>query len=175
MEKQPSYFQPDKGVSRFVDPFVPDGKESHYLQLADAALQNPKENHPVGRKHELPQGRRVWNGVQKNNDVRPLCYEHHVEMGFSSVPRGAGKVTQMPCYVCPKPDCFVGYSSRQGYFTIIRRTEYTQRNMTPCVSCSSDGRLMYLAQVRPEKRSFRLWRCPECSEVRTTGEFSPAW
>jgi len=30
----------------------------------------------------------------------------------------------------------------------------------------------YLAEVRPEKKSFRLWKCPECDAIRTNGEIS---
>jgi hypothetical protein len=31
---------------------------------------------------------------------------------------------------------------------------------------------MYLAEVRSEKKSFRLWKCPECDAIRTNGEIS---
>jgi hypothetical protein len=29
---------------------------------------------------------------------------------------------------------------------------------------------MYLAEIRPEKRSFRRWTCPRCKTSRTNGE-----
>jgi len=181
MEKQPSYFQRDMGASQLVDPvphepellvepLVPNGKELYYVQLADVALQDLKENHAAGPKHEVEQRRRFRNGVHKSKNLRPLCYEHHIEMKPSHLPPSKDKTPQMHCYFCPKRGCSVGYNSRQGYFKIMAGGECTERNMTPCVSCPGDGRLMYLAQVKPDKRSFRLWRCPQCKRSRTNGE-----
>jgi hypothetical protein len=181
MEKQPSYFQRDMGVSQLVDPvshqpeplvepLVPNGKELYYVELADVALQDLKENHATGSNHEMDERRRLRNGVRKSKNLRPLCYEHHIEMKPSHLPTSKDKPRQMHCYVCPKRGCSVGYNSRQGYFKVTTGRECTERNMTPCVSCPSDGQLMYLAQVKPDKRSFRLWRCPQCKGSRTNGE-----
>ncbi len=181
MEKQPSYFQRDMGASQLVDPvpqepellgepLVPNGKELYYVQLADVALQDLKENHATGPKYEVEQRGRFRNGVHKSKNLRPLCYEHHIAMKPSHLPASKDKPTHIHSYVCPKRGCSVGYNSRQGYFKIIAGRECTERNMTPCVTCPGDGRLMYLAQVKPENRSFRLWRCPQCKGSRTNGE-----
>jgi hypothetical protein len=174
MEKQPSIFQPDIGVLHLVDPppqerelllelFAPDGKEAYYVQLGDVALQDVKENNSTCRKHGVEQRRRFWNGVRKSKGLRPLCYEHHITMEPSHFPLSAGKPTQIHSYACPKRGCSVGYNSQRGYSMTTQGREYTKGNMTPRVSCPADGRLMYLAQVKPEMTSFRLWRCPQCT------------
>jgi hypothetical protein len=167
MEGQPSHFRPDRSVSQWIDPDAKgaelvgtDSKKLYYVQLADVALQGVQENHSTGRKQELHQRRIVWNRVLKSQNL-PLCYEHHVEMRVRHIHPGAGKAT-----VCPERNCPVSYNSRQGYSIIIGRRE-TEGNMIPRVSCPRDGRLMYLSQVKPEKRSFRLWRCPQCGESYT--------
>jgi len=77
-------------------------------------------------------------------------------------------------YACLKPGCFVCYDSSQGYFISKQGAETTEPDISPRVSCHSDGQLMYLAEVRPERKSFRLWKCPECNAIRTNGELSDA-
>jgi len=179
MEKQPSSFLPVIGWSQLVAPakedpelLVRDQSNSHHLlELADVALGCMKRNRATVRKHMVQQSHRVWRGVHKNVYLRPLCYEHHIDMKFSQIPTVPGKLAQVPRYVCPEPSCSVSYDSRKGYFLIIPRGKCTERDVMPCVSCPRDGRLMYLAHVRPEKRSFRLWRCPQCRATRTNGEF----
>jgi len=42
--------------------------------------------------------------------------------------------------------------------------------MTPRVACPRDGQPMYLAETNPEKKAFRLWRCPQCHSSRTNEE-----
>jgi hypothetical protein len=41
-----------------------------------------------------------------------------------------------------------------------------EQETTPHVNCSNDAQLMYLAEVSPQRRSFRLWKCPECNLSR---------
>jgi hypothetical protein len=77
-------------------------------------------------------------------------------------------------YACREPGCFVRYDSSQGYFIGKQGAETPEPDIIPHVSCPSDGHLMYLAEVRPERKSFRLWKCPECSAIRTNGELSDA-
>jgi hypothetical protein len=43
-------------------------------------------------------------------------------------------------------------------------------HMVPRVRCSHDGTPMYLAQIDPDKRDFRRWRCPQCDGRRTNEE-----
>src|SRR5256884_4503772 len=40
----------------------------------------------------------------------------------------------------------------------------------PKVRCFLDGMPMYLAEIHPEKTSFRLWTCPQCGARRTNEE-----
>jgi hypothetical protein len=74
-------------------------------------------------------------------------------------------------YTCREPGCFIHYDSSQGYF-IEPQDGDSEPEIKPSVHCPKDGRLMYLAEVRPERKGFRLWKCPECNAIRTNGEFS---
>jgi hypothetical protein len=81
--------------------------------------------------------------------LHPLCYEHHLEMnlvGIDSKRSISGLV-----YGCPKPDCPIHYNSPVGYYVV---------SLSPSTRCPHHGVPMYLAEVQPRKRSFRLWRCP---------------
>jgi hypothetical protein len=75
-------------------------------------------------------------------------------------------------YVCRESGCFIRYSNSQGYFVEPQDGATSEPEIKPGVHCPEDGRLMYLAKVRPERKSFRLWKCPECNATRTNGEFS---
>jgi len=110
--------------------------------------------------------------METNRDFHPLCYEHHIEMGLSQILPDVRNPAQVPSYACPKPNCFIHYDSRQGYFSATEEEGETERDRTP--GCPHDGQPMYLAEVKPEKRSFRLWRCPQCNASRTNEEVSQA-
>jgi len=75
-------------------------------------------------------------------------------------------------YVCREPGCFIRYNSSQGYFIESQNGDRSESEIKPGVHCPKDGHLMYLAEVRPEKKGFRLWKCPECDGIRTNGEIS---
>jgi hypothetical protein len=75
-------------------------------------------------------------------------------------------------YACREPGCFIHYYSSQGYFIEPQDGDNGESEIKPGVHCPKDGRVMYLAEVRPERKSFRLWKCPECNAIRTNGEFS---
>jgi hypothetical protein len=75
-------------------------------------------------------------------------------------------------YACREPGCFIHYSGSQGYFIEPQNGAGSESETKPGVHCPKDGCLMYLAEVRPEKKSFRLWKCPECDGIRTNGEIS---
>jgi hypothetical protein len=66
-------------------------------------------------------------------------------------------------YACQEPGCLVRYDSSHGYFLDTKDAETIEQETTPHVSCSNDGQLMYLAEVMPERRSFRRWKCPGCN------------
>jgi len=75
-------------------------------------------------------------------------------------------------YVCREPGCFIRYNSSQGYFIESLNGDRSESEIKPGVHCPKDRRLMYLAEVRPEKKSFRLWKCAECDAIRTNREIS---
>ncbi len=75
-------------------------------------------------------------------------------------------------YSCREPGCLVRYDSSRGYFIDGNAIETIEREITPRVTCLIDGHLMYLAEVMPERKSFRLWKCPECNKTRTNEEIS---
>jgi hypothetical protein len=91
-------------------------------------------------------------------------------MEFNRLVATPGERKKVEGYLCPEPGCSVGYNRREGYFMMIPQKEYTERDMIPYVSCRRDGGLMYLAETKPDNRSFRLWRCPRCKMTRTNRE-----
>jgi hypothetical protein len=100
--------------------------------------------------------------VKTSADLRPLCYEHHVEMKPVQIllERHIHPEPTL-AYACPEPDCLIYYTSKSGYFV----------TSTPDVICPLHGLSMYLAEVNPERRSFRLWRCPQVGcEVTHTND-----
>ncbi len=100
--------------------------------------------------------------------LRVLCYEHHTEMLLDC----RSEPTETFLYACREPGCFIRYYSSQGYFMEPQNGDRSEPESKPGVHCPKDGRVMYLAEVPPEKKSFRLWKCPECDAVRTNGEIS---
>jgi len=107
-------------------------------------------------------------GTSTRKDLHVLCYEHHSEMLLESWKESA----ETFLYVCREPGCFIHYNSSQGYFIESQNGDRSESEIKPGVHCPKDERLMYLAEVRPEKKSFRLWKCPECDAIRTNGEIS---
>jgi len=96
-----------------------------------------------------------------SRQLHALCHEHHVEMRTSEALETE--------YACPKADCAVRYSASNGYY-IAARNGQVEFGMTPHRTCPHDGQPMYLAEINPEKRAFRLWRCPKCDSSRTNEE-----
>jgi hypothetical protein len=96
-------------------------------------------------------------------DPSALCYEHHIEMRFGQVVlQSSGERTQILAYACPETDCLVHYDASRGYFITDQNGNGNELELTPNVRCPHDGAPMYLAEVLPEHRSFRLWKCPQC-------------
>jgi len=73
-------------------------------------------------------------------------------------------------YTCREAGCLIRYDSSHGYFIDTIEAKTIEQEMVPRVSCPGDEHPMYLAEVRPERRSFRLWKCPECNTSRTNEE-----
>ena len=109
---------------------------------------------------------RLGTGTRKGLHV--LCYQHHTEMLLELRSGPAEKLL----YVCKEPGCPIRYNSSDGYFIDTEDAKTIEQEMVPGVSCPNDEHLMYLAEVRPERRSFRVWRCPECNASRTNEESS---
>jgi len=107
-------------------------------------------------------------GTSTRKDLHVLCYEHHAEMLLEY----RSKPAETFVYACREPGCFIHYQGPQGYFIEPQNGDGSEPEIKPAVHCPKDGGLMYLAEVRPERKSFRLWKCPECDVIRTNGEIS---
>lgn len=109
-------------------------------------------------------------GTRTRKDLHHvLCYQHHAVMLLEPLSEPAEK----PVYICREPGCLIRYNSTDGYFLHTEDARTIQEELPPRVNCFNDERPMYLAEVRPETRSFRLWKCPECDASRTNEESSP--
>jgi hypothetical protein len=97
-------------------------------------------------------------GTGTPRDLHILCYQHHREM----LPKPQVETGKTPVYVCQEGGCLVCYEASGGYFLDTDNRNIIEQEIRPRVRCSHDGRFMFLAEVRPEQRSFRLWKCPEC-------------
>ena len=107
---------------------------------------------------------------QPAKQLHALCHEHHIEMRLTDVLiKTEGAPTHTSTYACPEPDCAVSYTPSKGYFLAAKHGQ-VEHDMTPRVTCRRDGQRMYLAEINPEKRAFRLWRCPLCDSIRTNEE-----
>ena len=103
-------------------------------------------------------------------ELHAFCHEHHIEMKLTEVVlQIEGQPTQILAHACPRPDCAVHYNTLNGYFRVTKDGKF-ELNSTPRVRCYSDGKPMYLAELNPEKRNFRLWRCPQCESTQTNEE-----
>lgn len=88
--------------------------------------------------------------------------------------RGASESEGDTLYACEERGCLVRYRIRLGYFLETRDSKTLDEEILPHVMCSQDDYPMYLAQVMPERRSFRLWKCPVCNASRTSEDVSDA-
>lgn len=107
-------------------------------------------------------------GTGTGGDLHVLCYQHHGEMPL----KVSSESTDLPVYVCGEPDCPIRFDRSRGYFLDTTDKIILAEEILPRVMCASDGRPMYLAEVQAERRSFRLWKCPECGASRTDEETS---
>ena len=109
--------------------------------------------------------------TQPSKELRALCYEHHAEMRLNqSLLNSEGDPTQTLAYACTQPDCLVHYNIYRGYFILSQNGITNEPDMVPSVRCLHDGTPMYLAEVDPDKKGFRLWICPQCDGRRTNEE-----
>jgi hypothetical protein len=109
--------------------------------------------------------------TQPSEELRALCHEHHVKMRLiQSLSNSGGDLTRTLAYTCTQPDCLVHYNIYRGYFILSQNGNTNELDMVPSVRCSHDGTPMYLAEVDPDKKGFRLWICPQCDGRRTNEE-----
>ena len=99
--------------------------------------------------------------VKTREEIQPFCYEHLTEM----MPYDEAAVA----YVCPVWDCLVNYSS-SGYFIAAKERDRVEQSTRPSICCPNDGTPMYLAEIHPEDKSYRLWKCPQCGKSLTNLE-----
>ena len=111
---------------------------------------------------------------QLANSLQLLCYEHHTAMSVVQMVLGNGSAPQEIQYACQGSDCSARYTREHGYFIAPRNGSGPEKEILPQVRCPHDGALMYLAEVRPQERSLRLWRCPLCSAARANTEVTAA-
>jgi hypothetical protein len=103
-----------------------------------------------------------------SEELRALCYEHHSEMRLNAGHlSGKQEAKQTLAYACTNPDCLIYYSVSRGYFMLGQNGSTNELDMVPSVRCLHDGMPMYLAEIDREKRSFRLWACPQCGGRHT--------
>jgi rubrerythrin len=107
-------------------------------------------------------------GISTEKELHVLCYEHHTEM----LPRPLTQLAKGALYVCHAPDCLVNYDTSTGYILATDDAKIIEEERTPIVNCANDGHVMYLAEVKPNETSFRLWKCPECGGTRRNEEIS---
>jgi hypothetical protein len=107
-------------------------------------------------------------GTSTRENLHVLCYQHHTEMLL----RLLSEPVEDLLYACREPGCLVRYKTSDGYFIDTKDAKTIEQEITPRVSCSNDGQLMYLAEVMAERKSFRLWKCPECNLARINEETS---
>jgi hypothetical protein len=100
--------------------------------------------------------------ARPSKEFHPLCHEHHQEMRPARIDMMLdGKFMPTRTYACPVSDCLVHYAASRGYF-LATEHGHMELDSTPRLTCPHDGQPMYLAEINPEVRSFRLWRCPQC-------------
>jgi hypothetical protein len=106
--------------------------------------------------------------AEPSTKIHALCHEHHIQMELNQIfVTTDGARTQVPAYGCSEPDCFVHYSSSHGYFIPSQNGSGIETDsLMPRVRCEKDGMPMYLVEVLPERKSFRLWKCPKCDMNR---------
>jgi hypothetical protein len=102
--------------------------------------------------------------AQPSKDLRVLCHEHLLEMNRES------DGTQAITHGCMEADCLVHYNTSRGYFMLNQSGNQDETDMVPKVRCFLDGAPMYLAEINPAKRDYRLWTCPQCGARRTNEE-----
>ncbi len=88
------------------------------------------------------------------------------------LPKLHSESAETPLYACREPGCFIHFDISQGYFVETQDAATIEPEIKPDIHCPKDGQFMYLAEVRPERKSFRMWKCPGCNGIHTNGVLS---
>jgi hypothetical protein len=106
--------------------------------------------------------------AQPSKELRALCHEHHTEMRLNQSLLNREDDAKHPlAYACTEPDCLVHYNIYRGYFLLSQDGSTNEQGAVPKVRCPHDGTPMYLAEIDLQRRSFRLWKCPQCDGRHT--------
>jgi len=76
-------------------------------------------------------------------------------------------------YACPLSDCVIFFAENTGYFSVEGDEQQSRQTGVLRVTCPQDGLPMYLAEVHPQKKNLRLWRCGKsnCKGHRAIEEY----
>jgi hypothetical protein len=108
--------------------------------------------------------------TQSSRDYHLLCHEH-LKMSLHEILLESGREgEQILAFACTEPDCRVHYNFCRGYFLPSQEGRSDELGMVPRLRCPRDGMSLYLAGINPEKRGFRLWKCPQCDGKCTNDE-----
>lgn len=105
----------------------------------------------------------------KKKELQPFCFEHLSEM----MPDGdsdSAKAETAVAYACSQLDCLINYNASSGYFIATKEGDRVEQRTMPGIHCPNDGTPMYLAEINPEHKSYRLWKCPQCRKSVTNLE-----
>ena len=113
---------------------------------------------------------------QMKKEFHPFCYEHHTQMTpcAGSNSKAGTEPVEAVTYVCSDLNCRGNYDPSRGYFFAGNEGDRTEQTTTPDVRCPNDGTPMYLAELHPEHKSYRLWKCPQCIKALTNLDSSQA-
>jgi len=107
-------------------------------------------------------------------NIRPLCYEHYVAMKPVQLEKNTyAFTTHSFAYACPLSGCVIFFAENTGYFSVEGDEQQSRQTGVLRVTCPQDGLPMYLAEVHPQKKNLRLWRCGKsnCKGHRAIEEY----
>lgn len=102
--------------------------------------------------------------MSPSKELQPLCYEHLTEMmhlpDMMLHENDLLKAKEGTAFVCSELSCPVSYNTLDGYFIAAAEGDRVEKSRAPRVFCPNDRTPMYLAEIHPEHKSYRLWKCP---------------
>jgi len=107
-------------------------------------------------------------------NIHPLCYEHYVAMKPVQLEKNTyAFTTHSFAYACPLSGCVIFFAENTGYFSVEGDEQQSRQTGVLRVTCPQDGLPMYLAEVHPQKKNLRLWRCGKsnCKGHRAIEEY----